>query len=336
MICTIDVRCNAANPNLPIKQFVSFKDSPSSIRVLDVPKKIGKWNITSVFVQVKYPDDTTVSKECVRNGNVWVGTVEGTSTTGISKNGFSIIANGWDENGELVESYVLGVGDVLIMEMDGTISPNEKSWSIHFYDSIPDNPKTGDAYLDGIALMIYDGSDWVKIGDQDLSGYVKIGSNQISQDQTISFINNNDTIERKSDRIKVAKQGGGTTLTHNLIQMIPQYGSSQILVGDSMYGGVVRIGDNAIVLQGDSLTSSIKLNGNKVLTEVDVVPDTNNTGYAANASYALNSVMAQQAQHSSSATKAEQDGNGNNIASTYATKTYVDQQIGNVLTQEEF
>ena len=61
MICTIDVRCNAANPNLPIKQFVSFKNSPSSIRVLDVPKKIGKWNITSVYVQVKYPDSSTRS-----------------------------------------------------------------------------------------------------------------------------------------------------------------------------------------------------------------------------------------------------------------------------------
>ena len=49
--------------------------------------------------------------------------------------------------------------------------------------------------------------------------------------------------------------------------MVPQYGSSYINVGDSMYGGVVKIGDNAVVIQGDSLASSIKLNGNKVLTE---------------------------------------------------------------------
>ena len=34
-----------------------------------------------------------------------------------------------------------------------------------------------------------------------------------------------------------------------------------------MYGGVVKVGDNAVVIHGDSLTSSIKLNGNKVLTE---------------------------------------------------------------------
>lgn len=125
MICTVEIRCNAANPNLPLKQFVSFKGSPSSIRVLDVPKKIGEWNITNVYVQVKYPDDTTISKECVRNGSVWIGTVEGTNTIGTSKKGFSIVADGIDEDGNNVSGYVLGVGDVVIMDMDGIITPGE-------------------------------------------------------------------------------------------------------------------------------------------------------------------------------------------------------------------
>ena len=293
MICTIDVRCNAANPNLPIKQFVSFKDSPSSIRVLDVPKKIGKWNITSVFVQVKYPDDTTVSKECVRNGNVWVGTVDGTSTTGISKNGFSIIANGLDENGELVEAYVLGVGDVLIMEFDGTISPNEKSWSIHFYDSKPDNPKTGDAYLDGIALMIYDGNAWIKVGGQDV----------------VPDPNN------KGWALNATNANTASYATQASNSENADYATYAFRAGH----------DN----NGNAFSQTY-------VTKVEIVPDTSNTGYAANASYAMNSLMAQQAQYASSATKAEQDGNGNNIATTYATKTYVDDSIGNVLTQEEF
>lgn len=293
MICTIDVRCNAANPNLPIKQFVSFKDSPSSIRVLDVPKKIGKWNITSVFVQVKYPDDTTVSKECVRNGNIWVGTVEGTSTTGISKNGFSIIANGLDENGELVEAYVLGVGDVLIMEFDGTISPNEKTWSIHFYDSKPNNPKTGDAYLDGIALMIYDGNVWIKVGGQD------VVPDPYNKGWALNATNAN-----------TANYASQATNSENA-----DYATYALRAGHDSDGNVFS---------------------QTYVTKVEVVPDTSNFGFAMNASYALNSTMAQQAQHASSATKAEQDENGNNIATTYATKTYVDDAIGNVLTQEEF
>lgn len=267
MITTQEVKIQAQNPSMPLNPFTAFKGSPSSIRVLDVPKKIGLWNITSVQIQVTYPDSHIVSKECVRTGNVWVGTLEGTSSVGSVCKGYKITASGVDEDGNKISGYILGAGDVVIMELDGSIYPSQSADYIRIFDEQPTNPKKGDAYLDGIAVMIYNGSDWVKIGDQDMSGYVKIGSNQISQDQTISFINGNDTIEIKTERIKVAKQGGGTTFTHNLIQMIPQYGSSQIIVGDSLYGGVVKVGDNAVVIQGDSLTSFIKLNGNKVLTE---------------------------------------------------------------------
>lgn len=293
MICTVEVRCNAANPNLPIKQFVSFKGSPSSIRVLDVPKKIGEWNITNVYIQVKYPDDTTISKECVRNGSVWVGTVEGTNTTGTSKKGFSIIANGLDENGEVVEGYVLGVGDVVIMDMDGVVSPNETTWSIHLYDSKPTNPKKGDAYLDGIALMVYDGNAWIKVGGQDVvpDPYNKGWALNATNANTASYASQA-TNSENADYATYALRAGNDS-------------------------------------DGNAFSQTY-------VTKVEIVPDTNNSGYAANASYSLNSASAQTSQHASLATKAEQDGNGNNIATTYATKTYVDDAIGNVLTQEEF
>lgn len=267
MISTQEVKVQAQHPAMPLSPFVAFKNSPSSIRILDVPKKIGLWNITSVYIQVTYPDSQILSKQCVRTGNVWVGTLEGTSSVGQVCKGYQIIASGVDEDGNEISGYVLGVGDIVIMDIDGSIFPNESADIVRIFDSVPDNPKTGDVYLDGIALMIYDGEKWVKIGDQDLSGYVKIGNNQLSNDETISFTNNNNDIEIAPHMIKVAKQGGGTTLTHNTIQMFPKYGSSQIIVGDSMYGGVVKVGDNAVVIQGDSLTASIKLNGNKVLTE---------------------------------------------------------------------
>lgn len=267
MITTQEVRVHAQHPTMPLNPFTAFKGSPSSIRVLDVPKKIGLWNITSVQIQVTYPDSHIVSKDCVRTGNVWVGTLDGTSSVGSVCKGWQITASGVDEDGNEVSGYVLGVGDVVIMELDGSIFPNESADNVRIFSSIPDNPKTGDVYLDGIALMIYDGEKWVKIGDQDLSGYVKIGNNQLGQDQTISFTNNDNDIEIAPHIIRVAKQGGGTQITYNQIWMVPQYGSSYIIVGDSLYGGVVRVGDNAVVIQGDSGAAFIKVNGNKVLTE---------------------------------------------------------------------
>ena len=266
MITTQEVKIQAQHPSMPLNPFTAFKGSPSSIRVLDVPKKIGLWNITSVQIQVTYPDSHIVSKECVRTGNVWVGTLEGTSSVGQVCKGYQITASGIDEDGNEISGYVLGVGDIVIMDIDGSIFPNESADIVRIFDSVPNNPKIGDVYLDGIALMIYDGEKWVKIGDQDLSGYVKIGNNQL-QDQTISFTNNDSEIEIAPHILKVAKQGGGTLITHNQIWMVPQYGSSYINVGDSLYGGIVNIGGDAVVIQGDSLTSSIKLNGNKVLTE---------------------------------------------------------------------
>ena len=77
---------------------------------------------------------------------------------------------------------------------------------------------------------------------------------------------------------------------------------------------------------GSIEAQNIKINNNDVLTEAKVVPDTNNAGFALNA------------------TKAEQDSNGEVISQTYARKDkitdyitpIVDAAIGNVLTQEEF
>ena len=224
MITTQEVRVHAQHPTMPLNPFTAFKNSPSSIRVLDVPKKIGLWNITSVQIQVTYPDSHIVSKECVRTGNVWVGTLEGTSSVGSVCKGYHITASGVDEDGNEVSGYVLGVGDVVIIDLDGSICPSESADYIRIFDEQPTNPKKGDAYLDGVALMVYDGTAWKKVGGQ------------------------------------------------------------------------------------------------------DVVPDPNNKGWALNATNAINATMAQQAQYASNAgsaslaTKAEQDGTGNNIATTYAKK----------------
>lgn len=218
MITTQEVRVHAQHPSMPLNPFTAFKNSPSSVRVLDVPKKIGLWNITSVQIQVTYPDSHIVSKECVRTGNVWVGTLEGTSSVGSVCKGYHITASGVDEDGNEVQGYVLGVGDVVIMELNGSIYPSESADYIRIFDEQPTNPKKGDAYLDGIALMVYDGNTWTKVGGQ------------------------------------------------------------------------------------------------------DVVPDPNNKGWALNATNANQAQYASNAGSASTSTKAEQDGNGNNIATTYAKK----------------
>ena len=99
MITTLEVKCNAAHPNLALPVFYSFRDSPSSIRVIDVPKRIGRWDITKIYITATYPDNSIVSVECVRTGSVWTGTIAGSSAVGKALNGYSITADGIDENG---------------------------------------------------------------------------------------------------------------------------------------------------------------------------------------------------------------------------------------------
>lgn len=134
MIKTIDVECNAANPNLPLKPMFAFVNSPSSIRVRNVPKRIGDWCIRKVYFTAVYPDSTVKTAECVLTGGVWVGTIEGSTTAGTLTQGYTILADGVDENGNDVTGYVLGKGDVEIMQSSSTPEPEPSTTFVRLQD----------------------------------------------------------------------------------------------------------------------------------------------------------------------------------------------------------
>lgn len=172
MIGTIDVKVQAHNPNFPLEPVFTFINSAQSFRIRNVPRAIGKWDITKVFIHLNYPDNTTVQKECVLNGNIWIGTVEGCATSGTSTNGFYVTASGIDENENVITNYVLGAGDLYVKDLDGTIEPAHNGEKMYFNDTIPTNPKKGDAtFIDGV-LNVYDGTNWTPVADDpDLSNY---------------------------------------------------------------------------------------------------------------------------------------------------------------------
>ena len=123
MIGTIDVTVQAARPDLPLPPVRAFVGSPSSVRVRNVPRRIGEWDITRVLVTANYPDSTTEMAECVLTGGVWVGTVRGCSTPGTSLSGFVVTADGVDEHGSTVSGYILGVGDVVVLTREESATP---------------------------------------------------------------------------------------------------------------------------------------------------------------------------------------------------------------------
>ena len=163
MIGSVEVRCCAAQPQKPLAPVFSFKDSPQSFRILDVPKSIGTWELTRVYVGLNYPDNTNVEKDATRQGNVWVATVEGCPIAGKTMGGFTIYADGTDESGNPVEGYVLGNGDIYVMEKSEKISALVGKTTMRILDDIPSSPAKGDVLVVGEELKIYNGEEWVTI-----------------------------------------------------------------------------------------------------------------------------------------------------------------------------
>ena len=170
MIGTYEIKVSAARPNMPLAPMFAFKGSPSSLRIMDVPKKIGDWNITSVKVVVHYPDNTTKQTTATRNGNVWIATFEGCEVSGKIGNGLEIDADGTDEHGQGVEGYVLGVGDLYILERDTVPSDIITKSTMRYCDVVPEHPVAGDFIVVEGCAKFYDGTEWIVI-DTDLSEY---------------------------------------------------------------------------------------------------------------------------------------------------------------------
>lgn len=106
---------------MPLQPVFSFKGSPSSIRLMDVPKKISQWDINRVYIKVLSPNNETTITDCVRSGSVWVGTFKGCDIVGKVSKGIEVLADGVDENEVHVEGYVLGVSDYIVMDKNQDI-----------------------------------------------------------------------------------------------------------------------------------------------------------------------------------------------------------------------
>ena len=173
MITPLEISVNAANPAMPLPPLVAFLGSPSSLRLVGVPRAVGSWRITAVAVTVTYPDNRVVSKSAVLTGCAWVATLDGCAKPGVVTGGYIITADGIDERGEAVSGYVLGRGDVVVLDRDGTVTVGETTYYLHLLAAKPDAPKCGDVYVtDSGTPVLYDGTAWVPFAPSvDLTAY---------------------------------------------------------------------------------------------------------------------------------------------------------------------
>ena len=166
MIRPIDIRLNAAHPELPLLEAVTFTGSPSTVLIRGVPKAVGNWSITAVSVAVTYPDNTTTARSAVESAEgVWVATIPGTATSGRTAAGFKIMADGIDENGAAVTGYVLGFADFSVLSFTPVPAPGGTFWLLRYFDAMPTTPKKGDVAIVGGILKYYNGTAWLPFTD---------------------------------------------------------------------------------------------------------------------------------------------------------------------------
>ena len=160
MIGTIKIQLNAAHPNLALQPLYAFVGSPSNIRIIDVPKKIGNWQIDRVYVNYNYPDNSQQTLPCALVGGAYVCTLPASEAVGKSALGYSVLADGTDENGNAVAGYVLGKGDVVIMDAQCAVDVGVKSVYVNLLSSEPESVKDGYMWptVDG-GYAIYQGGE---------------------------------------------------------------------------------------------------------------------------------------------------------------------------------
>lgn len=168
MIGSIDVKVHAASPQIPLAPVFSFVGSPSNLRIIDAPRKIGEWRITAVRVQVQSPDNTVKTYPATLVGGAWVATIDGSSASGRVTGGVTIYADS-DLTG-----YVIGRGDLVILAADSTVTVGETAYPLRFFDEQPETPRKGDACLVDGVMKWYDGAEWQTLG-ADSSGCVQKG-----------------------------------------------------------------------------------------------------------------------------------------------------------------
>ena len=174
MIRPIDIKLNAAYPELPLAEASTFVGSPSTVFIRGVPSNCGRWAITAVSVAATYPDNSTTTRAAVQSANgVWVATLPATATSGRTASGIRILADGIDENGAAVSGYILGVADfaVATLGVSPAPSPGETSYQMLYFDEVPSVARKGDvAKIDGV-VKYYDGSAWQPFASIDPSNY---------------------------------------------------------------------------------------------------------------------------------------------------------------------
>ena len=167
MIGTLSVKISAGHPAMPLAPVAIIAGSAVTIGVIDVPKTRAGATITDVQVRLTNADAVSQIVAATAVGNVWSATFSADffgSAYGVVSNGVEITAVGTDAAGGVVDSWVIGVGDLEVIDAGALPSGVGIEAAMHFRESLPERPVEGDVCkIDG-SWVIYNGESWEGFG----------------------------------------------------------------------------------------------------------------------------------------------------------------------------
>ena len=207
MIGEIEVEISTKSPEFPLGPVNAFKSSPQTIVLKGVPKKIDGWALTRVYFKMKYPSEV-VEVECRQVGKSYVGTVKGSSEAGTVGNGFEVYADGIDENGNSIKGYILGCGDVCILDDDGRIIPQRALDVLNVVKSKDEDEKhIGDSVFTENGIDIWDGVKWRRAGgmtERDWEDILKLIPAKVSELENDAGYLVKEDVAQKADRSELS------------------------------------------------------------------------------------------------------------------------------------
>lgn len=162
MIGVVTVKVSAGNPRAPLCTVPVFVGSDCTLAVTDVPDRFFGVAVTSVAVAVMNASGSETSVSCTRSGPAWCCTVPAAffDRPGEVRRGVVVSALGVREDGQTEARWILGVGQLDVMEMGCVPAPGVAWQDVHLRDEVPPDPVKGDLAKHGETWKIYTGEAW--------------------------------------------------------------------------------------------------------------------------------------------------------------------------------
>ena len=162
MIGRKNLHVTAERANFPLGALNVRAGSAANVALFDVPVRAGV-SVTAVWMRVTNCDGESDDFAAVQTGTLWVVDVPAShfSTPGEVPSGVEVWASGTGADGD-PHTWSIGVGDLCVLDGDSGAPVPGVAWTaIKLRETTPTNPAYGDAKIEGGALYVWDGSQWV-------------------------------------------------------------------------------------------------------------------------------------------------------------------------------